>query len=66
MHNKELLKEILAEKDPETLIRKVRNLPVRKVSALSYSDEFVAHVGGASSKHPEIKNRIQNEENTNG
>lgn len=61
MHNKQLLKEILAEKDPETLMRKVCSLSVRKVSVLSYSDEFLVHVSRITRNNPEIREKLRKE-----
>jgi len=61
MHNKELVKELLSIKDPETLMRRVHSLPATKVSALMFDDEFVTYVGKIIRHNPEIVEKITQE-----
>jgi hypothetical protein len=61
MNNKELVKELLAIKDPETLLRTIHEMPPLKLSALTYSDELIEHVGKAITNNPEIREKIQSE-----
>ena len=61
MHNKELVKELLSIKDPETLMRRVHSLPATKVSVLMFDDEFVTYVGKIIHHNPEIVEKINQE-----
>jgi hypothetical protein len=61
MHNKELVTQLLSIKDPETLMRKVHSLPARKVSVLMFDDELVARVGKIIYHNPEIREKIEQE-----
>ena len=61
MHNKELVKELLSIKDPETLMRTVHSLPATKVSALMFDDEFVTYVGRIVHHNREIVEKINHE-----
>lgn len=61
MNNKELVKELLAIKDPETLMRKVYALDPRTVSTIMDNDELLTYVGHIVHSNPEIKNKIHEE-----
>jgi len=63
MHNKELVKELLSIKDPETLLRKIHSLPSRKVSVLMLDDELVAYAGRIIHNNREITKKIYEEAN---
>src|SRR5579863_609963 len=57
----QLVKELLAEKDPETLLRRVRNLAPIEVFEATKNDECLRHVAKAIRDNPELKNKLQDE-----
>jgi hypothetical protein len=62
MDKNQLAKELLAEKDPETLLRKVHVLDPKIISALfstSKNDELLGYVARTIRDNPEIRNKIR-------
>jgi len=63
MDNKELMRELLAEKDPETLLRRVHSLDPKILSTLigvSGHNELISHIAKTMRDNPEIRKKIQN------
>ena len=63
MNNEELVKELLTEKDPETLLRKVHGLSPKTISDLfsaSENDELLEYIARTMQDNPEIRKKIQN------
>lgn len=61
MNNKELVQELLAIKDPETLMRKIHGLDPRTVSAIMDNEELLTYVGHIVHSNPEIREKIHTE-----